>query len=192
MSSFDQRPVFFHSFIIEGLPSQELLSFARSIKMDQTVRGASKCEVSLFHTNGVEKLEARNIFDDESAREEYMKTLTPPNHDALAEIGIRLSTVTGTIVFDSAQPSRSATSSSLGQDEIPPQSEQVQRDKSAWPELVNTSSSDAVRIISIQRPDIHVMLVPQGAMVTMDYRLDRVRVFHNEESGMVTSIPKIG
>lgn len=30
--------VFFHSFILEGLPSNELLKFAKSIKMDQTVR----------------------------------------------------------------------------------------------------------------------------------------------------------
>mmetsp|Transcript_26752 Transcript_26752/g.39711 ORF Transcript_26752/g.39711 Transcript_26752/m.39711 type:complete len:193 (+) Transcript_26752:71-649(+) len=66
----------------------------------------------------------------------------------------------------------------------------IQRDKSKWPELKNKPLDEVVTIIKSERPDLKVLEVPQGAMVTMDVRMDRVRVYHRD--GKVTTVPKIG
>jgi hypothetical protein len=39
---------------------------------------------------------------------------------------------------------------------------------------------------------VYYVKLTQGSMVTMDMRMDRVRVFHDPATGMVTSIPRIG
>ena len=61
-----------------------------------------------------------------------------------------------------------------------------------WPECVGKPGEEAVRIISKARPDLaQVSIIPQGAMVTMDMRMDRVRVFVNENQ-VVSRPPKVG
>lgn len=62
--------------------------------------------------------------------------------------------------------------------------------KNRWPELLNTPVDNAIATISIERPDLKVIKLPQGAIVTMDVREDRVRVYHRNE--IVSSIPHIG
>lgn len=37
-----------------------------------------------------------------------------------------------------------------------------------------------------------VLLVPEGSMMTMDYRSNRVRVVYNRDSGKVVAAPRIG
>lgn len=190
MSSFGTSPTYFHSFIVEGLPAADLISFATSIKMDQAVRGASHCVVSTYQSaDGIDKLEAKNVFDDLASRDAYISSLSPPNQEALAGMGVRLTTHVGSVVSNTLTaptqqhvPSVPAPSSGGG----------VQPNKASWPELMNTPSAQAMAVISEQRPDVKAMLVPQGAMVTMDMRMDRVRVFHDVSTGMVTSTPKIG
>jgi hypothetical protein len=50
--------------------------------------------------------------------------------------------------------------------------------KQSWPELVGTAGEAAVATIRGERPDLaQVLTVPEDAMVTMDWREDRVRVF---------------
>eukprot|EP00747_Dinoflagellata_sp_TGD_P212046 gnl/TRDRNA2_/TRDRNA2_85183_c0_seq2.p1 gnl/TRDRNA2_/TRDRNA2_85183_c0~~gnl/TRDRNA2_/TRDRNA2_85183_c0_seq2.p1 ORF type:complete len:241 (-),score=58.78 gnl/TRDRNA2_/TRDRNA2_85183_c0_seq2:384-1052(-) len=50
--------------------------------------------------------------------------------------------------------------------------------KQSWPELVGTAGEAAVATIRAERPDLaEVLTVPEDAMVTMDWREDRVRVF---------------
>ena len=50
--------------------------------------------------------------------------------------------------------------------------------KSSWPELVGQPSTSAMEVIQKENPTIaHVDIIPDGSMVTMDYRTDRVRVF---------------
>ena len=64
----------------------------------------------------------------------------------------------------------------------------------SWPALVGTDGEAAIATIRAQRPDLpakNVQAVPQGAMVTMDFREDRVRVFV-EEDGKVARAPRIG
>ena len=46
--------------------------------------------------------------------------------------------------------------------------------------------------IKLERPELTVVKVIEGSMVTMDHRLDRVRVFYNENTGLVTSPPRVG
>ena len=64
--------------------------------------------------------------------------------------------------------------------------------KSAWPELVGAAGDAAVAAIRAERPDlVDVEAVGADAMVTMDYREDRVRVFVADD-GTVSKAPSVG
>ena len=64
--------------------------------------------------------------------------------------------------------------------------------KDAWPELVGAVGSDAVATIQRERPDLtKVGTMPADAMMTMDFRMDRVRVMV-DAAGKVTRAPRIG
>lgn len=65
--------------------------------------------------------------------------------------------------------------------------EQVRR---AWPELAGRGVEDAVETIKRERPDVDVIVVPHNAMVTMDYREKRVRIY--ERDGVVAKEPRVG
>ena len=64
--------------------------------------------------------------------------------------------------------------------------------KSRWPELVGTDGASAAEKIKADRPDLKkVHVLPEGSIVTMDHRLDRVRVYVSE-AGVVTAHPRVG
>ena len=63
--------------------------------------------------------------------------------------------------------------------------------RSSWPELVGQEAGAAMAAIAAERPDLAVERVPEGAMVTMDMRMDRVRVFVGVE-GNVGMEPQLG
>jgi hypothetical protein len=64
--------------------------------------------------------------------------------------------------------------------------------KRSWPELVGLSGESAKPRILSDRPDIQkVQIIPYGSMVTADYRLDRVRIYVDQQ-GKVTQPPNIG
>ncbi len=63
--------------------------------------------------------------------------------------------------------------------------------KTSWPELVGMDGEAAKAQLESVEPDKQVFLVPQNAMMTMDYRKDRVRIFVDSE-GKVVRAPKIG
>jgi len=63
--------------------------------------------------------------------------------------------------------------------------------KASWPELVGQQGETAAAALRSERPELHVMVVPEGSMVTMDHRMDRVRVFVGP-SGAVAKPPKLG
>ena len=69
---------------------------------------------------------------------------------------------------------------------------QQDKDKKSWPKLVGMNKDDAVVVIKTQNPSLNVIAVPENSPVTMDYRLDRVRVFYNKETNKVVSQPKVG
>mmetsp|Transcript_19747 Transcript_19747/g.55801 ORF Transcript_19747/g.55801 Transcript_19747/m.55801 type:complete len:123 (+) Transcript_19747:91-459(+) len=64
-------------------------------------------------------------------------------------------------------------------------------DKSSWPEVVGMSGEDAKAAILADDDSLKVQVVPEGSMMTMDYRLDRVRVFV-DSNGKVTQEPRLG
>ena len=64
--------------------------------------------------------------------------------------------------------------------------------KSEWPELVGKNGEEAVETIKRERPDlVSVATMPQGMMMTMDMRMDRVRVMIDGD-GNVTGKPALG
>ena len=60
-----------------------------------------------------------------------------------------------------------------------------------WPQALNVPFAQAKEMILRDKPGIKIAQVPAGAMVTADYRLDRVRVFV-DSGGMVVKVPKVG
>jgi hypothetical protein len=66
------------------------------------------------------------------------------------------------------------------------------RSKGPWPECVGKTGEECVKLIKGFADDLsQVTIVPNGSMVTMDYRTDRVRVFV-DEAGIVSQIPSRG
>ncbi len=64
--------------------------------------------------------------------------------------------------------------------------------KISWPELVGANVDVAVETITKENPQVNVQKVPSDRMVTCDYRLDRVRVFYDADTNVVSRVPKIG
>jgi hypothetical protein len=61
-----------------------------------------------------------------------------------------------------------------------------------WPSAVGMAGTQAADMIREDRPDLaQVMVVAADAMVTMDFREDRVRVKVSAE-GIVTECPRLG
>jgi len=65
------------------------------------------------------------------------------------------------------------------------------RDKFSWPELVGESKENARAAIHRQRPNLRIQILRENQPATMDYRLDRVRIFING-AGRVVMAPRVG
>ena len=62
----------------------------------------------------------------------------------------------------------------------------------AWPQMVGQDGATAVAAIKVARPELaNVVVVAEDAMVTMDWREDRVRVFVRAD-GTVARPPTVG
>ncbi|CAF0975084.1 unnamed protein product [Rotaria sordida] len=62
--------------------------------------------------------------------------------------------------------------------------------KTQWLELVGINGKDAVKLIKQETGFSSVMTIEEGSPITLDYRMDRVRVFVNKK-GIVASVPSI-
>lgn len=60
-----------------------------------------------------------------------------------------------------------------------------------WPHLLGKPAAEVERAIKLERPELVVVSVSHNAMVTMDMRLDRVRLF-SDGSGNVVRSPRVG
>ncbi len=60
-----------------------------------------------------------------------------------------------------------------------------------WPEVVGLTGEEAASKIKTEKPNIKTAILPNGAMVTMDHRMDRVRIYVNSE-GKVEVPPRLG
>ncbi|KAL1342061.1 hypothetical protein HN51_028640 [Arachis hypogaea] len=63
--------------------------------------------------------------------------------------------------------------------------------KSSWPELVGFEGTVAEARIERENPLVNAIIVPEGSIVTTDYRCDRVWVWINK-AGIVKRVPIIG
>ncbi|KAL5542161.1 hypothetical protein UlMin_009871 [Ulmus minor] len=63
--------------------------------------------------------------------------------------------------------------------------------KSIWPELLGAQGKVAEETIERENTGVDAVIVPEGSMVTTDFRCDRVRVWV-AKNGIVTRIPTIG
>ena len=60
-----------------------------------------------------------------------------------------------------------------------------------WPELVGVCGSCAKKIIQNSNECLNVIVLPEDSPVTTDYRLDRVRIYVDNDE-IVTKTPMIG
>jgi hypothetical protein len=72
----------------------------------------------------------------------------------------------------------------LDEQQNPPQ-------RAEWPHVIGMDAEEAKQLILNDVPDSQVHIVKKSAMVTMDYRTDRVRIFIDEDRKVVRT-PKIG
>lgn len=63
--------------------------------------------------------------------------------------------------------------------------------KTAWPELVGMAGDEAKTLLESQVTDKQISIVPSDRMVTMDYRVDRIRIFVDKD-GKVERAPQLG
>lgn len=63
--------------------------------------------------------------------------------------------------------------------------------KTEFPELVGMSGADAKAHLEEEFPTFEVQVVPWDAMLTMDYREDRIRI-KVDGNGMVKKTPRVG
>lgn len=61
----------------------------------------------------------------------------------------------------------------------------------SWPELVGMTAEEAEKKIKEEKPELKIHIIPPNSMVTMDYRLERVRIFV-DASGKVAQEPQLG
>ena len=60
-----------------------------------------------------------------------------------------------------------------------------------FPQVVGLTGEEAKNVILQINPNLQVQIVPEGSMVTMDFRTDRVRIFV-DGTGIVRNTPRIG
>ncbi|MGW4726221.1 serine protease inhibitor [Streptomyces sp. S1] len=63
--------------------------------------------------------------------------------------------------------------------------------KTEWPETLGLPKAWAERVIQRDRPDLEIVHVREGALVTMEYNEKRVRIVHNA-FGLVAQVPAVG
>jgi len=63
--------------------------------------------------------------------------------------------------------------------------------KEQWPELVGKTGDEAAAAVKADRPDVTVEVKEEKSPCTMDYRVDRVRIFVNADKKVV-SAPQTG
>lgn len=64
----------------------------------------------------------------------------------------------------------------------------MEEEHRTWPELVGKTVDEATAVIRSVNPDYDVVPTPENSPITMDYRIERVRVFH-DSNGIVTKAP---
>lgn len=62
-----------------------------------------------------------------------------------------------------------------------------------WADLVGMKCDpDAINAVLMDYPGLNVACFDENALVTKDFRQDRVRIFYNSKTGNVSKPPEIG
>ncbi|KAM3399694.1 hypothetical protein ACQJBY_004866 [Aegilops geniculata] len=63
--------------------------------------------------------------------------------------------------------------------------------KTEWPELVGKSVEEAKKVILQDKPEAWIVVLPVGTIVTMEYRIYRVRLFV-DRLDTIAQVPRVG
>nr|1YPB_I Chain I, CHYMOTRYPSIN INHIBITOR 2 [Hordeum vulgare] len=63
--------------------------------------------------------------------------------------------------------------------------------KTEWPELVGKGVAAAKKVILQDKPEAQIIVLPVGTIVTMEYRIDRVRLFVDKLDN-IAQVPRVG
>ncbi|KAF6981877.1 hypothetical protein CFC21_000339 [Triticum aestivum] len=63
--------------------------------------------------------------------------------------------------------------------------------KTEWPELVGKSVEEAKKVILQDKSEAQIVVLPVGTIVTMEYRIDRVRLFV-DCLDKIAQVPRVG
>nr|1YPA_I Chain I, CHYMOTRYPSIN INHIBITOR 2 [Hordeum vulgare] len=63
--------------------------------------------------------------------------------------------------------------------------------KTEWPELVGKAVAAAKKVILQDKPEAQIIVLPVGTIVTMEYRIDRVRLFVDKLDN-IAQVPRVG
>ncbi|VAH12493.1 unnamed protein product [Triticum turgidum subsp. durum] len=63
--------------------------------------------------------------------------------------------------------------------------------KTEWPELVGKSVEEAKKVIMQDKSEAQIVVLPVGTIVTMEYRIDRVRLFV-DSLDKIAQVPRVG
>lgn len=97
----------------------------------------------------------------------------------------------GKPAFVQPKMSRDLKSTKLETERIRGGGDGASRAREEWPDLVGKSGEEAKAAILSDDSTLTVHILPEGSMVTMDYRLDRVRIFV-DGAGNVVQVPRKG
>jgi hypothetical protein len=61
-----------------------------------------------------------------------------------------------------------------------------------WPSLLGKNVDYAFEKIKKDRPELNVYKIPFNDMYTTDFRFDRVRIFYDPNTLLVTKVPRVG
>ena len=64
--------------------------------------------------------------------------------------------------------------------------------KSSWPELVGIDFDKAVEIIRLEYKSFNFIEHEEYSLVLSDYKFNRVRVFYDSETNLISITPKRG
>ncbi|CAD8208153.1 unnamed protein product [Paramecium octaurelia] len=67
----------------------------------------------------------------------------------------------------------------------------MQADKKEWPEAIGKTVDEAKQLILADDADIMVQVLAEGSPTTRDFRMNRVRIFHNDKN-IVVQAPRRG
>ena len=73
-------------------------------------------------------------------------------------------------------------------------SSELPAEDAEWPELLGKTCSEAETFLrETYGPKLEIVVVGEGSMVTMDYRIDRVRLYVDEMTNTtITQVPRVG